>query len=579
MTPDTDQLQERPTQVTAPTTRRPSPVRRWMPLVLVVLVLLLPLRGLIRATGSPMEEGFMLVFPERVLHGAIPNVDFLHLYGTLSLWVLAAVYKVFGVSLLTERLFGFAQKAALVLAIFALARLWGRWLAAAAASIAAIIIVPPVGLAALAWVGGVALAIWSVVAALEGRHATDDIRARRWLIAAGVLGGFALLYRPDLILAVGLGLGAAAWGAGRRCRNRLIVGVALGLAPEIVHIIQAGPNNVLQGMILDPIFRLRGGRRLPLPPPWGRFDSFLDRAAQLIKPPPWPFPTPPKAGQIPLWLGLLLASVALLLIVARMRLRRDPSSSRGRTLLVAALLSVGLLPQGIQRADSTHLAWVSFLPIGFLVIGVAELLSMWRPAWSLNRRGVLAAATPLVLLVALAPNFTLRAYEDPLEQTFGFRYRTVVMRNGSRVFYYGRTDAQVAVNTMVQNIDQWAKPGQRLVVGTGDLRKTPYSEAFLYYLLPQLTPATYYIEMDPGVANAPGSKLAGDIASADVVILSSVRDDWVEPNDSRKLGSDVPNQVLHRDFCLARSYGVGLFGHGLYELYFRCDHMPPAASQ
>ena len=47
--------------------------------------------------GPPMEEGFMLVFPERVLAGDIPNRDFLHLYGPGSLWVLAAIYKVFGV--------------------------------------------------------------------------------------------------------------------------------------------------------------------------------------------------------------------------------------------------------------------------------------------------------------------------------------------------------------------------------------------------------------------------------------------------------------------------------------------------
>ncbi len=42
-------------------------------LVLGVLFLL-PLRGLLRSQGPPMEEGFMLVFPERVLAGDIPNV-------------------------------------------------------------------------------------------------------------------------------------------------------------------------------------------------------------------------------------------------------------------------------------------------------------------------------------------------------------------------------------------------------------------------------------------------------------------------------------------------------------------------
>ena len=74
-----------------------------------------------------------------------------------------------------------------------------------------------------------------------------------------------------------------------------------------------------------------------------------------------------------------------------------------------------------------------------------------------------------------------------------------------RVFCYGRPDAVDAVNELVPDVDELTEPGDRLFVGPGDLRKTPYSEAFLYYLLPELDPATRYIEMDPGVANAADS--------------------------------------------------------------------------
>jgi hypothetical protein len=75
--------------------------------------------------------------------------------------------------------------------------------------------------------------------------------------------------------------------------------------------------------------------------------------------------------------------------------------------------------------------------------------------------------------------------------------------------------------------------------------------------------------MDPGVANAANSGLDREVANSDIVILSSIRDDWNEPNDSQKFGSDAPNQVLTRDFSMAGSYGTGLFGRGLYELYVR----------
>ena len=46
---------------------------------LLAAAILLPLRGLYNATGSTMEEGFMLYFPERMIKGDIANVDFLHL--------------------------------------------------------------------------------------------------------------------------------------------------------------------------------------------------------------------------------------------------------------------------------------------------------------------------------------------------------------------------------------------------------------------------------------------------------------------------------------------------------------------
>jgi hypothetical protein len=71
------------------------------------------------------------------------------------------------------------------------------------------------------------------------------------------------------------------------------------------------------------------------------------------------------------------------------------------------------------------------------------------------------------------------------------------------------------------------------------------------------------------VANAKHSGLASDLRSANVAILSGVWNDWSEPNDSRKLGSDAPNHVLVRDFCLVRSYGVNRTGGALYQLLTR----------
>src|SRR5690606_226746 len=127
------------------------------------------------------------------LKGQIPNRDFLHLYGPGSLWVLAGVYKVFGVSLATERWFGLVQHVGIVLGLYWVIRRWGRGIALLAAVTAVFINLNSTGLSALAWNGAIAFGIWAVWALLHARESG----ATKWLVIAGVFISMALLYRPD----------------------------------------------------------------------------------------------------------------------------------------------------------------------------------------------------------------------------------------------------------------------------------------------------------------------------------------------------------------------------------------------
>ena len=525
----------------------------------------LPLRGLLRSQGPPMEEGFMLVFPERLLAGDFPNRDFLHLYGPGSVWILAGLYKLLGVSLTVERLFALLQQVGVVAGVYLLARHWGRTIALSCALISLVIIVPPIGLTALAWVGAVALGLLGLAAALQSRRSTGA-RAHRFALGAGVLFGVALLFRLDLVLAIGLASLVVLWKADRTTRVRMAGGFALGLSPYVVHLATAGVGNTVKGMILDPVIYLRGGRRLPIPPPWGHLDGFLQRAGNLQQL-GWPIPSLNTSQQLFVWFFFLLGTVALLVFVAVRVLRADRTSFSGLILLAVALFSVGLLPQAMQRVDSAHFAWVSCVPVAFLPIAVFEVLRRRGPGWSIRRRALVSGGGVAVALVLLIPYFTARTYTDYTFQSFGHHRIAYAIEHRGRTFYYGRPDVARAANELLPEVERITKPGDRLFVGPTDLRKTPYSDAYLYYLLPQLDPATYFIEMDPGVANRKGSRLADDLRSADVAILSSVWNDWDEPNDARKVGPDEPNRVLREQFCL-----VGKFGKdGLYELYRRCD--------
>ena len=545
--------------------RRLTPRQRdAIALGIILVAFLIPLRGLLRTQGPPMEEGFMLVFPERVLKGDLPSRDFLHLYGPGGLWALAGWFKVFGTTLITERLFGLLQQMAIVFGVFGIARYWGRIIAVLGALASAVIIIPAIGLTALAWVAAVGFGLLGLLAGLEARRVTDDRRAGRLAIVAGVLLGLALLFRLDLVLAIGLGLILLLRGMDRARVQRLLVGLAGGVSLYIVELATSGPGHVVRGIILDPIVYLRGGRRLPIPPSWNHLDGFLQRAGDLEQL-SWPVPAPTTAQQLFFWFFVLLGAVAILLAVAVWLFRRDKGSFRARALIVVALFSAGLLPQGLQRVDSTHFAWVGCVPLGFLPVALFEVARRRWPRAGTRGLALASGGSVLALLFFVLPYFTFRWYSDYSLQSVGVHRTAHIIERNGRVFYYGKKDRADAAQLVIDKAARISKPGDRLFVGPKNLRKTPYSDAFIYYLLPELTPATYYIEMDPGVANAKGSRLASDLASADVVILSSIWDNWSEPNDSRDVGSRKPEEVLRRDFCHVANYLER------YDLYRRCQ--------
>ncbi len=535
------------------------------------VALALPLRGLLRYQGPTMEEGFMLAFPEMVLKGLVPNRDFLHLYGPGSLWVLAGSFRIGGVNLATERLVGFAQHCGIVFGLFALTRRFGRGVAVVVALTALFINIAPTGLTALAWNGAVAFGLWALWFLLRARDSTDDAHIDRMLVIGGLCASMALLYRPDLILAIALGVVAALWGIPRARLRWFAAGLGLAVVGFVVHAAMAGPGNAFTGMFIDPVFRLRDGRSLPMPPAWGHLSGYLQKAAAL-RTLGWPFPQMTLSHQLVIWFyATILGAVAVAAYGVR-SLRLAPDDGHNRTLATVGLFGLGMCAQALQRVDQAHLSWVSCVTLAIVPAAVAHALR--GRALPTGVRTLSAAACSVVVLGVIAPQFTVRGYVDVTSQSFGYNtFGASVHRNG-RNFYLASTDIAADVQALISDFDRLdPQAGQRLFVGPVDLRHTPYNDAFLYYLYPELTPATYYVEMDPFDSNE-GSRLADDVASADWLILSNVWNDWKEPNASSLLGSDAPNEVVRKQFCKVGEWG-DLDGLPAYELYWRCPSPRP----
>jgi len=426
------------------------------------------------------------------------------------------------------------------------------------AGLAVFYVLTPIGLTAMAWNGGLALCLWSIVFALRARSVAN---ARQSLVAAGVLAGLALTYRSDLALALIIVYGWYLW---RNPHWRTVLLAAfVGLLPMWVHVALVGPSTAFRGMVIDPVFKLRAGRELPRPPSWSHLDGSLQAIAELI-PPWWKLPALSAPKSLFLWFFAMLI-VPVLLVWVAVRLWRQTHNARAATLLCGALFSVGVVPQALQRPDSTHLSWVTCISFPLLILAVVEYMRLRRPRSTQRQRVTAGVATAVALTFIVAPLFTFRYYLLHTRVSAGnVQTPFPVSRNGRR-FYLGDYGPYLASRDVIADLGKMSKPGERLLVGPSDLRRTWYSDAFFYYMFPELTPATYFIEMDPGLANAPGSRLASEVASSDWVILTGFWDGWREPNSSMDFGSDVPNQVLHDDFC-----EVGNYQSGLVRLFHRC---------
>lgn len=91
---------------------------------------------------------------------------------------------------------------------------------------------------------------------------------------------------------------------------------------------------------------------------------------------------------------------------------------------------------------------------------------------------------------------------------------------------------------------------ETLFVGPPNLREAYIDDAYLYPLLYPRLPCTSYIELNPGQANAPKSKLASQLQHCSVVILCADTPVSHEHNTSGELGPETPNVVVRQDFTL-----------------------------
>ena len=478
-------------------------------IVLPLLAALVLIVGRFSASVLPMDEGMSVVYGDLVRRGLVTHRDFQSLYGPGGPWLVAGAYAVLGTAITTERIVAAIVRLALVAGVVVFARGWGRRAAIASGFITVVQLVPvPIYFSpALA---AATCALWSLIVLARGRGP----------FAAGIagsLGGVALLFRPDyLLVTVAPALVVAARkGAARR---GYFLGFVIGIAPLAIHVIVVSPAALLDGVVIDGM-RAVASRRLPLP---------LGDARNAFT------------------LAAVIATLGCTLWLTVRSMRAATRDDRDIEFASYVVLSFLLLPQALARLDAQHLAVIAAVVSPLMVIAFVRLAQHAH----LGAGPRLAAFTSALLFYVIV---ALGVLVVPS--------RASLVARGERS-YPEDIEHGPEIVAIVDAAQPYARPGSRIFIGPADLTRTNYNDTILYFLYPDLVPATFYLEMEPQTANRAGSRLAGDIASADLLILTTRWDGVREPNDSAIAGSPDPVRVVTDHFRLVDREGE-------YALYVR----------
>jgi hypothetical protein len=549
--------------------RKGIAVRCWIPLSVLGCTFLFLIITMYRRV-NPYDEALILVGSTRVLAGDIPYRDFYANYGPAQFYVVAALFKVFGPSILVERLWDLLVRSCVVLVVYLIVdRTWGRWRAIFLAALTAMWLsyfenygypVFPCLLFSL-------LSLYCVVPVYRG------CRAMVPLLASGICVGITTLFRHDLGIATAIG-GAFTLGlfhltqkpdARQKMRVMLRLaaiysgGIALALVPPLALLVAAGAaHDMLADLVLIPAKIYVRMRSLPFP-------SVVEQARDVIH-----LRHRMQASDTPtpaVYLPILGVSLGALTIADFGKNRRTAGSAEDQALaaqrlwILVQLIVFSLLFffKGWVRPQAVHMA-LAIVP-SLVVITVCQMQVRSRAAKILSAIGIAC-----MLLISLAPVWFADArFERNLAWAAdGGIFGSAQSDNGCcfpppglerlRCFYV--TPQQLAA---IHYIQEHTADDEAIFVGN-DRHDKIVEQNMLLYFASKRAPVTKWHHFDPGVQTTMEvqSEMVAELQTRRprYVVLSSEWDNVKEPNDSaHSSGVTVLDQYLRTNYRAVTAFG------------------------
>lgn len=535
-------------------------MKRWLTLLLAVGILLLFVIPL-RTPLNIYDEGLALVGGLRVSHGEIPFRDYWAIYPPGQSYTLAAIFRLAGISVLTERLYDSLIRLAMSGVIY--------FIASALLSSRRMALLPLVSTAAL-----LAAALfygYAVFPALLFAFVALAlfIRALRqpkgyWLLATGLSIGVTALFRIDTAAYVSAGIFVALLLAelnvGANGKSWWLRVVQKGIAIAIPVLLIVLPiygllawvgdgGQMINNLLAFPATTFHEVRHLPYPvllPDWARWEQRSNWLAQAD----W------TLGEwlrfyLPLVTYTLAALVILVALVRRVWQRRRIGEG---AIYASALLilGIGLFVQAMSRYDAIH-ALPTSLPTVLLFCWLWRELVVqrwWRPSFAFLP-GILSL--PALAVYGLLPLLMLASYlyRFPLTTC----YTTIPQASCVPI---SSDQAQI-----VAALDQHASRDDALFVASATHDRIFVNDVSLYFLALRPIPTRYH-ELHPGVVTTRPvqQEIINELEIKSVKWLFVV--DWPNPNEPN--GSALSSGVTDLDQFIRANYQP-IEQFGIYQLW------------
>ena len=486
------------------------------------------------------DEGILLSGANSILLGAVPHRDFYANYPPGVFLIIAALWKVAPISVLSVRAFALALRFATGI----LSGLIAGWCTGKRFSwiTCGLVVLWLSDLALSPWpwmVGGFAalLFVWLLSTALSNRHSLA------W-IGSGLAWGALLCIRHDLFVYMSVGVGAMAllWAVRDRAsffeavnRQRLTLFFAAGsipiLAVWVPVLARAGGRLVFQDLYLDQVRYVLPARALPLPPVM-RITTDL-----------WRLPFPAFLVERHQAAVILCLAAPFIAVAMLARGRRFIGSVPAVGLVLVMSLSV--LPQLLGRNDQAHTIG-SVTPALILLSALGERMA-FRSSALTGRLGWMLGTASLLAL-PMVKDFHVRG---PIHARLDWRSRDGGLAWDERVDP-GHSEA-------LKFIAQNSSSDEPIFVGTFEHRRAFVNAADLYFLSNRRG-ATRYMQFDPGLVTR--REVQEEMISqmeqrrTRVVVLSQCCPISEEPNASMAEGSDLLDRYLATRYRLVNRIGV-----------------------